>query len=184
VSLSKPFGLPHVALVGMMGCGKTTIGRLLAGYLDCPLLDLDTRLVAEQGTTIPEMFDLRGETWFRDAEAEVLGRSFATADASVISVGGGAVLREQNRLAMRQGAVVLWLRASVDTLLLRNGSGAGRPMLAGNPSERIRTLTAERAAIYADSAHLTIDVDDLTAPQSAECVRAAIRTLDPSHWAA
>lgn len=178
------FGTPHVTLVGMMGCGKTTVGRLLARYLDRSLIDLDAVLVAEQGITISEMFEQHGEQWFRDAEAQLLSRSMLITEPKVVSVGGGAVLREESREALRASSIVVWLRAGVDELLVRNGSGVGRPILAGNVDERIRTLTYERAPIYASAAHVTVDVDGLTAPQTAECVRAAVRSLDHNHWAA
>jgi shikimate kinase len=172
----------HVALVGMMGCGKTTVGRLLANQLDREVVDLDARLVAQFRMPISEMFALKGEAWFRDAEAELLASTLKTLSEEVVSVGGGAVLRPANRSVLRERSIVVWLRASVDTLIQRNGSGAGRPMLAGNPEERIRTLAQERESLYRDASHVVIDVDDLSAPQTVECVRAAIRSIDPSHW--
>jgi shikimate kinase len=175
-------GRPHIALVGMMGCGKTTIGRILAAQVDRAVIDLDAVLVEEHGMAISEMFTNKGEQWFRDAEAELLARCLAAPDAAVVSVGGGAVLRDSSRAVLRDRAAVVWLRATVDTLVDRNGGGGGRPLLAGNPVERIRQLTAERAPIYADTAHSVVDVDELSPGQSAECVRAAVLMLDPSHW--
>jgi shikimate kinase len=175
---------PHVALIGMMGCGKTTVGRLLATQLDREVIDLDARLVSRHAMSISEMFSANGEAWFRNAEAELLSETLLATSAQVVSVGGGAVIRPENRDALRASAIVVWLRASVETLVTRNGQGLGRPMLAGNPEERIRTLVTEREPFYQDASHLIIDVDDLSAPQTVECVRAAIRSLAPSHWAA
>jgi shikimate kinase len=174
----------HVALIGMMGCGKTTVGRLLAAQLDREVIDVDARLVSRYKMPISEMFSTNGEAWFRDAEAELLCETLSTSSAQVVSVGGGAVIRPENREALRSNAIVVWLRASSDTLIARNGAGFGRPMLAGNPEERIRTLVLEREPFYRGASHLIIDVDDLSAPQTVECVRAAIRSLAPTHWAA
>jgi shikimate kinase len=172
----------HVVLIGMMGCGKTTVGRLLANQLDREVVDLDARLVIQHGMAITEMFALRGEAWFRDAESELLTSTLASDSGEVLSLGGGAVVRPENRLVMRERSIVVWLRASFETLIQRNGSGFGRPMLAGNPEERIRTLVREREPYYRDAAHIIVDVDDLSAPQTVECVRAAIRSIDPTHW--
>jgi shikimate kinase len=174
----------HVALIGMMGCGKSTVGRLLAAQLDREVIDLDARLVSRHGMAIPDMFSMHGEAWFRDAEAALLGETLRAGSAQIISVGGGAVIRPENRDALRANATVVWLRATADTLVARTGSGFGRPMLAGNPEERIRQLVGERESFYRGASHLIIDVDDLSAPQTVECVRAAIRSLTPTHWAA
>ena len=176
-------GHPHLALVGMMGSGKTTIGRILAHHVGREVVDLDARLVTEQALSIADMFALNGELWFRETEADLLGRCLVEPMGAVVSVGGGAPLRAESRLVLRDRSVVVWLRATADTLVERTGSGGGRPMLAGNPADRIRQLTIERASVYADAAHAVVDVDDLTPGQAAEVVRAAVYSLDRGHWA-
>ncbi len=173
----------HVALIGMMGCGKTTVGRLLASQLDRAVVDLDARLVSTHAMSISDMFSANGELWFRDAESSVLETVLGATSGEVISAGGGIVLRAENRRLLREHSIVVWLRASVETLVARNGTGAGRPMLAGDPAARIKTLVHERASLYAEAADVVIDVDELSVPQTVECVRAAVRSLSPTHWA-
>lgn len=174
----------HLTLIGMMGSGKTTVGRLLAAQLDRTVVDVDAQLVAKYNTSISDMFSVYGEGWFRDAEAELLASLLCGESSEVVSVGGGAILRPENRLVLREHSIVVWLRASVETLIVRTGTGAGRPMLAGDPAERIATLVAQRTSLYAQTADIVIDVDELSATQAAECVRAAVRSLDGRHWAA
>jgi shikimate kinase len=174
----------HVALIGMMGSGKTTVGRLLANQLDREVIDLDARLVATHSMPISDMFSQNGEPWFRDAESLMLQETLAVSPGQVISVGGGAVVRLANRELLRATSIVVWLRADPETLILRNGTGVGRPMLAGDVSERVRSLVVERESAYRGASHIVIDVDDLSAPQTVECVRAAIRSVDARHWAA
>jgi shikimate kinase len=87
------YGHPHIALIGMMGSGKTSIGRLVAKYLDWPFLDADAVLVEQVGCSISDMFSDRGEQWFRDTESDVLAELCSAPVHSVLSVGGGAVLR-------------------------------------------------------------------------------------------
>lgn len=173
----------HLALIGMMGCGKTTVGRLLATQLDRTVVDLDARLVSNHNMSISDMFSLHGESWFRDAESALLVDALRETSGEVISVGGGAVVRAENRHALREQAIVVWLRATAETLIVRNGTGAGRPMLAGDPAARIRTLVLERAGLYAQTADFVIDVDELSVAQTVECVRAGVRSLEANHWA-
>jgi shikimate kinase len=164
------YGQPHISLIGMMGSGKTSIGRLVAKYLDWPFLDADAVLVDRVGCSISDMFSDRGEQWFRDTESEVLAELAQSLTPSVLSVGGGAVLRESNRDVLRRSSLVIWLRATPEVLLERIGSQPGRPLLAGDPEGRIRKLTEERSAVYRDGAHEVIDVDDLRMHQVAELI--------------
>jgi shikimate kinase len=151
----------HIVLVGMMGAGKTSIGRRLARRLDRPFVDVDERLEAAAGLSIQEQFDLHGEAAFRAREADELAAVLLSAVPSVVATGGGAVLDARNRGAMRDRATVVWLRAAPDTLLERVGDGAGRPILAGDPHGTLVRLVDQRAAAYAEAAHVTVDVDDL-----------------------
>ena len=144
----------------MMGSGKSTVGHSLARRLGRPFLDTDAELVSSIGTTISEMFASHGEAWFRTRETEMISDCLATQQPAVISLGGGAVLAEHNRLLLRAWSDVVWLRASLPTLLGRVGSGAGRPVLAVDPEGTMRRLVAERAPLYAEAAGIVIDVDD------------------------
>jgi shikimate kinase len=164
------YGHPHISLIGMMGSGKTSVGRMVAKFLDWPFLDADALLVDRVGCSIAEMFSEKGEQWFRDTESDLLADLAQSSVPSVLSVGGGAVLCQSNRDVLRRASLVVWLRASPETLIERIGSQPGRPLLAEDPEGRIRGLTEERSVIYRDGAHETIDVDDLRIHQIAELV--------------
>ena len=155
-----------IVLIGMMGSGKTTVGRALAERLGWRFLDTDAQVVADTGSTISEIFEQLGEAAFRAVESRVIAEAMTATDPVVISVGGGAVLAEANRVRLRAGGVVVWLRARPETVLARLGSGIGRPVLQGDPAGTIHRLDALRRPIYTDAAHIVVDVDDLD-PQTA-----------------
>jgi shikimate kinase len=162
---------PHLVLVGMMGCGKTSVGRRVARALGRPFLDLDHEVERVAGRRIPELFEHEGEAGFRDREGAALRGALAGTEPMVIATGGGAVLRPENRAAMRERAVVVWLRARPDTLLARVGDGRGRPLLAGDPLGNLTRIAADRADAYRDAAHEVIDVDGLPFDEISERVR-------------
>jgi shikimate kinase len=160
-------GRPHLFLVGMMGVGKTTVGRRAAERLGWRFVDADAAIEARVGCSVREVFAREGETGFRDLESRVLADLLDDDDPSVIAAGGGAVLREENRLHARARAEVVWLRARPETLLLRLGGRTdSRPMLDGDPVAAVRRLASERESAYAAAAHHVIDVDQLTAEQT------------------
>jgi shikimate kinase len=150
----------RILLVGMMGAGKTTVGKLVAAKLGWDYLDSDAEVEAATGLTVPELFARDGETAFRDAEAAALARAATTADPVVVSVAGGAVLRPANRALLMAAGSVVWLRARPETLAARVGEGHGRPLLEGDPAAALRALDETRRPLYAEVADLTIDVDD------------------------
>jgi len=152
----------RILLVGMMGAGKTTVGRLIAEELGWAYLDSDAEVQQETGMTVPELFAAQGEDAFRDAEAQVLSRACASAQACVVSVAGGALLRAENRALVESSGTVFWLRARVETLARRVGSGAGRPLLDDGPLAALTALEEVRRPLYAAVADVTIDVDELT----------------------
>ena len=153
------------------------MGRFLAAQLDRPMADLDAVLVETMGMSIPEAFDLHGEAWFRAQESVALAEVLHRATPQVIAPGGGIVLAPENRAALVTLARCVWLRATPETILRRVGTGAGRPLLAVNPEDRVRRIDAQRRALYAEVAVAVIDVDDLSTPQVVECIRAAFPDL-------
>jgi shikimate kinase len=157
----------RILLVGMMGAGKTTTGKLVAEKLGWGYLDSDVEVEKKTGLTVPALFARDGEAAFRDAEAEVLRAACGRTDPVVVSVAGGAVLRPENRDLLRACGDVIWLRARPTTLAARVGDGVGRPLLDGDPGAALRALDAVRRPLYAEVADETIDVDDLTPDQVA-----------------
>jgi shikimate kinase len=151
----------RILLVGMMGAGKTTTGRLVAEKLGWEYLDSDAEVERETGSTVPELFARDGEPAFRDAETQVLRRACASTSPVVVSVAGGAVLRAENRALLGASGRVVWLRARVETLAQRVGDGVGRPLLGGDPSDALRQLDAVRRPLYAEVADVVVDVDAL-----------------------
>ena len=164
----------HVFIVGMMGSGKTTIGRLLAERLGWRHLDSDEQVGRDTGQTVPEIFAQRGEPAFRAAEARALAAAAVADTPTVVSVAGGAVLDPDNRHVLRRGGVIVWLRARVETLAQRVGDGAGRPLLGDDPAAALRRLYAERRPVYQQLAQVVVDVDGVDARTVAERVLAAL----------
>jgi shikimate kinase len=156
---------PRILLVGMMGSGKSTVGRLLAQRLGWAYRDSDADVEATTGRTVPKIFERDGEAAFRRAEAEVLAGACNLHAPVVVSAAGGSVLSPDNRRLLARSGTVVWLRARPQTNARRVGDGAGRPLLGDDPAEAMTRLYAERAPLYAEVADLTIDVDDLSPAQ-------------------
>ncbi|MGP0585896.1 shikimate kinase [Paenibacillus timonensis] len=155
--------LKNIVLIGMMGTGKSTVGLLLAAETGLALVDLDQRIVEKAGRTIPDIFAAEGEAYFRELESAIL-RSTLQERGIVLATGGGAVLREENRLVMREGGLVVALQATAEEILARVGEAPGRPLLAGGAKERVIALLEERKDAYA-FAHLTVDTSGKSAEQ-------------------
>jgi shikimate kinase len=168
---------PRVLLIGMMGAGKTTTGRLLAERLHWPYLDSDDEIERQTGRTVPEIWKAEGEAAFRAEETRVLAEATASSGPVVVSVAGGAVLDPVNRERIRAGGLVVWLRAEVATLAERVGTGTGRPLLEGGPAAALARLSARRAPIYAELAEIVFDVDLLPPPRVVDGIVGALTDL-------
>ena len=151
--------MAHLWLTGMMGTGKSSIGRLLAERHGLPFYDLDEMIESSAGMSIPELFAAHGEEGFRRMEAAVVVE-VASADAGVVATGGGAVLSKENVEAMRASGTIVLLRASPDELERRLAGSDGRPLLPGpNRTARIARLLEAREAAYERAADVSINTD-------------------------
>ena len=160
--MTQPAPPRHVVLVGLMGSGKTTVGRRVAAHLDRRFLDADAALVEVADRSIAEIFAADGEPAFRALEADVLEDLLEHHEPVVIASGGGVVLAEENRRRLRAPSVtVVWLRAEPAFLASRVEGRAHRPLLHGEEPARavLARLHAERAPLYAEVADLTVDVE-------------------------
>ncbi|MBR0967982.1 shikimate kinase [Bradyrhizobium diazoefficiens] len=153
-------GTRSVVLVGMMGVGKSTIGRRLALRLKLPFVDADTEIEAAAGMTIPEIFEQHGEPHFRDGEARVIAR-LLDGGPIVLATGGGAFMREETRDRIAGKAISIWLRADHDVIMRRVRRRADRPLLqTADPEGTVTRLLTEREPVYA-KADLTIASRDV-----------------------
>lgn len=147
----------NVILVGMMGAGKTTIGKLLANFMGKSFVDSDHEIQQRTGVKIPLIFEIEGESGFRRRETEVL-QELVQAENIVLATGGGAVLSADNRALLRQHGIVVYLSASVDELQRRTRSDRNRPLLQTKDLHaRLTELHAQRDALYRETAHIVID---------------------------
>ncbi|HUQ28038.1 MAG TPA: shikimate kinase AroL [Usitatibacter sp.] len=172
-------GHSNIFLVGMMGAGKTTVGRALAHRMKREFVDTDRVLVERTGVPVATVFEIEGEDGFRRRESAVL-REVCEQDGRVVATGGGIVLAEENRTVMRDAGTVIYLRARVESLWERIRHDTSRPLLAtADPRARLAELLLEREPMYRDAAHLVVD----SGPQSASTlvgrVIAALRAREP-----
>jgi len=145
-----------IALVGLMGAGKSTIGRRLASALELPFVDADDAIVAAAGQSIEDIFAERGECEFRRGERNVIARLLG-GPVHVLATGGGAFVNPQTRALMKERAISIWLKAPLDVLMKRVTKRDHRPLLKeDNPQAVMERLIAERYPLYAE-ADLTIE---------------------------
>ena len=176
---SSALGTRSIVLVGMMGVGKSTIGRRMAARLKLPFVDADTEIeVAHAGMTIPEIFERHGEPYFRDGEARVIAR-LLDGDPIVLATGGGAFMREETRNRIAAKAVSIWLKADPDVIMRRVRRRADRPLLqTADPEGTVTRLLTEREPIYrhADLTIASRDVPhDKIVEECIETLRAHLR---------
>ena len=149
----------NLFLVGMPGCGKSTLGRMLAKRLNKPFYDADVELERRLGVTIPVIFELEGEPGFRDREEAVLA-DLAQQSNVIVSTGGGVILRPSNRERLKQGGTVLYLHATPATLWERTRHSKHRPLLqVPEPFAREQELYAMRDALYREVADTVVESD-------------------------
>ena len=173
---------PDLILIGLMGSGKSSIGRRLAAHLSLPLIDLDATIVTESGLSIPEIFTQQGETGFRKLETETLRK--AIAQHAVIATGGGVVLSQENRTLLKENnAPVVWLKAPPEFLATRIAGDANRPLIAtGNALEKLRELADIRDPLYEECADFVLPRDEMDKQQAMKViVRFMTSYKDPIH---
>ncbi|MGY3693856.1 shikimate kinase [Bradyrhizobium sp. USDA 3240] len=158
--ITAALGTRSIVLVGMMGAGKSTIGRRMALRLNLPFTDADTEIEAAARMTIPEIFETHGEPYFRDGEARVIARILDSGSV-VLATGGGAFMREETRSKIRDRAVSIWLKADSDIIMRRVRRRADRPLLqTADPEATVNRLLGEREPVY-QTADLTIASRDV-----------------------
>ncbi|MBE2276520.1 MAG: shikimate kinase [Rhodobacteraceae bacterium] len=164
-----------VVMIGMMGAGKTAVGTALARHLKVPFLDSDEEIVKAAQASIAEIFERDGEPFFRDREAEVIGR-LLRGDPCVLSTGGGAFLSERNRSQIHEVGISVWLRADLDLLWQRVRHKTSRPLLrTANPRETLRQIYETRLPVYG-LADLAVDASaDYSIEQMALRVAEALK---------
>lgn len=147
----------NIFLVGLMGSGKTTIGRALAKRLNKRFVDADHEIETRTGATIPLIFEIEGEASFRQREADVIC-DLTAQQGIVLATGGGAVLNEHSRRFLKERGIVVYLRASVNSILQRTSHDRNRPLLqTADPKARIEELSRQRAPLYEEVAHITVE---------------------------
>jgi shikimate kinase len=147
----------NIYLIGLMGVGKTTIGRQLAKSLLMPFYDSDKAIEESTGVDIPTIFEFEGEEGFRDREQKMI-QKLTQLHGIVLATGGGAILREENRKLLKENGYVVYLQCSVERILERTRRDTQRPLLkTDNPKERLQRLFEQRQPLYLSCANFKID---------------------------
>jgi shikimate kinase len=176
-AVTAALGARAIVLVGMMGAGKSTVGRRLGARLGLNFVDADSEIEAAAGMSIPEIFAAHGEQYFRDGEARVIARLLDGAPC-VLATGGGAWMRGETRERIRAKGISVWLKAEADVLLRRVKRRSDRPLLqTTDPAATIEKLVAERYPLYAE-ADLTLVSRDIPHDRIVdECIAALAEYL-------
>lgn len=168
-----------IVMVGLMGAGKSAIGRRLATSLQMPFLDADSEIEAAAGCTIQDIFDRHGEAYFRDGERRVIAR-ILSGPPVVLATGGGAFMDESTRELIARTGISVWLRADLDTLVRRTSKRSNRPLLKKDkPATILKDLMKVRHPIY-ELADIVVDSDDGPPEDTVERVRAALEAFGAS----
>jgi len=168
-------GRRSIVLVGLMGAGKSTVGRRLAQGLALPFRDADHEIEAAAGMTIPEIFSIHGETHFRNGERRVIARLLQEGPL-VLATGGGAFMNDETRLRISQAGISIWLKADLDVLMRRVRKRSTRPLLQNaDPEGTMRRLMEVRYPIYA-TADLIVESQDGPHDRVVADIRSALET--------
>ncbi len=147
----------NIYLIGLMGAGKTTIGKQLAKSLKFPFYDSDKSIEANTGVDIPTIFEFEGEEGFRDREQKMI-QKLTQLRGIVLATGGGAILREENRNALKNSGFVVYLQCSIDRILERTRRDTQRPLLkTENPKLRLEQLFEQREPLYLECSDFKVD---------------------------
>lgn len=164
-------GAKHLVLIGMMGAGKSSVGRVLARKLDRPLLDSDELIEQRSGRTVREIWTTDGEAEFRKLETRTLIDVLSGDEPSVIAAAGGVVLETANRTVLaKSDAHVVWLLANVELLIDRVQSGTHRPLLDDDPDAMMRAMHRDRDELYREVADAIVSVDNRSVQDVAKAV--------------
>ncbi|MFO1427065.1 MAG: shikimate kinase AroK [Steroidobacteraceae bacterium] len=168
-------GKQNIFLIGPMGSGKTAVGKQLARLLRMPFVDSDSEIERRTGADIPLIFEKEGEAGFRQRESEVID-DLTRRESIVLSTGGGAILRADNRERLQARGTVVYLETSVTQQAERVREGQSRPLLAGSdPAAKLAELMAIRAPLYAETADLTVRTDNRRVRAVAEQILRQLR---------
>ena len=153
----------NIILVGYMGCGKSTVGRKAARALEYQFLDTDSVIEEEEGVSIAKLFEIKGETYFREKETELLRRLLSGPKGNVIATGGGLPMREENAALLKELGTVIYLKPTIDTLVTRLSGDKTRPLLQNvNIREKVETMLAVRGPVYEAVADVVLETDGMS----------------------
>lgn len=163
----------NIVLCGMMGSGKTSVAKAYSALYGAKCVDLDEVITSRYGN-ISQIFANRGEEYFRDIESEIVEEVSALDVGTVISLGGGCVLRSKNVSALKRTGKIFYLQAEAETIIQRLKGDSSRPLLQGNSEEKVNSILSSRKAIYAAAADYSVPTDNLTPEQIAERIHELI----------
>ena len=153
----------NIYLIGMMGSGKSVTGKALADMMKLKFVDLDSVLAEKTGSSISEIFESKGETHFRNLEAQILDKTVSQENHAVIATGGGIVVRPENVRIMKETGRVVYLKTGMECLKERLGKGPGRPLLKGDPQKNLLEIFEKRKILYEQTADASVETDHKTA---------------------